>query len=271
MLFLIINQVQIKILLRIFKFRVSCCRKKTLAISKKMCYNTHIKDFDLIFLEYKLLYFWFYIVYFGGNNMKKIIRLSIFILLISLLFLTSCQAVGPVILTMNNEDASYSVSGIGNPIVVVGTLVLPESHNDVPVTKIPDGGFAGWSGVFDLVIPGTIKSVGDYAFGTCQNLTRVSIGEGTETIGDYAFANCNMLGEVYLPSTIKSIGVAAFGLCVTLQHIQFNGTMEQWNAIEKAEGWDQEAGFGFEYVVRCTDGDVVLGDESGERLPDIEN
>lgn len=201
--------------------------------------------------------------------MKKMIRLSIFLLLISLLFLTSCHAVGPVILTMNDEDTGYSVSGIGNPIVVFGTLVLPDSHNNIPVTDIPYGGFAGWSGVYDLVIPGTVENIGDYAFGTCQNLMRVTIKEGTENIGDYAFANCGVLSEIYLPSTIKSIGVAAFGLCVSLQTIVFNGTMEQWHSIEKAEGWDQEAGIIVNYAVRCIDGDIGLDVNEGT-LPDIQ-
>lgn len=202
--------------------------------------------------------------------MKKIIKLLILVLLVSLLFLTSCQAVGPVILTMNNENTGYSVSGIGDPIVVLGTLVLPNSHNNLPVINIPYGGFAGWSGVFDLVIPGTIENIGDYAFGTCQNLYRVSIEEGTEVIGDYAFANCNMLSEIYLPSTIKSIGVAAFGLCVGLEVIYYDGTVEQWNAIEKADGWDREAGFILEYTIRCIDGDIINGDTS-DRLPNIES
>ena len=56
-----------------------------------------------------------------------------------------------------------------------------------------------------------VKTLGDYAFGYCDNVTSVDFGNQLETVGDYAFASCgNLRQELILPATMQSIGVRAF-------------------------------------------------------------
>ncbi|MCX4287397.1 MAG: hypothetical protein OSJ68_08975 [Clostridia bacterium] len=50
--------------------------------------------------------------------------------------------------------------------------------------------------------------------------------------------------------------MTAFGFC-GIDDIIFNGTLEQWNAIEKNEYWDR---YMYSYNVVCTDGKL---DEDG--------
>lgn len=61
------------------------------------------------------------------------------------------------------------------------------------------------------------------------------------------------LKKITLPATITKIEYAAFYRCSALTEIVFEGTAEQWNAIQKADGWDLESG---NYTVRCTDGNI---------------
>lgn len=63
-----------------------------------------------------------------------------------------------------------------------------------------------------VILPSTIKEIGQEAFWECKNLTLVSIPEGVTTIGDYAFYACDSLKTLILPSSIKSIGDRAFDL-----------------------------------------------------------
>lgn len=68
--------------------------------------------------------------------------------------------------------------------------------------------------VTDLVIPDSVTSIGEYAFYGCSGLTSVTIGEGVTSIGDYAFASC-----------------------IGLTSVTFEGTVEEWNEIDKRQSW----------------------------------
>ena len=57
-------------------------------------------------------------------------------------------------------------------------------------------------------IPDSIKTISDYAFIDCVNLTSVTLGSGIETVGVGAFYGCTELSEVYCPDK-------AFGLALT--------------------------------------------------------
>ena len=55
-----------------------------------------------------------------------------------------------------------------------------------------------------------------------------------ERIGDGAFSSPKnaALREVYIPKTIKSIGKDVFSLCDSLEALRFEGSEEEWQAIE---------------------------------------
>ena len=53
---------------------------------------------------------------------------------------------------------------------------------------------------------------------------------------------------------MTSVGDYAFRGCTDLTSIEFDGTIEQWQAIQFGNDWDKDTG---EYVVHCTDGTVA--------------
>ena len=57
--------------------------------------------------------------------------------------------------------------------------------------------------VKDLIIPDSVKSIGNYAFYNCSGLTSVTIGNSVTGIGDFAFRGCHKLVEVYNKSTLS--------------------------------------------------------------------
>ena len=65
---------------------------------------------------------------------------------------------------------------------------------------IGEDAFANLS-VRDIVIPNSVKSIGQYAFCGCSELESLTIGAGVELIEKRAFYECNNLSEVYCLAT----------------------------------------------------------------------
>ena len=79
------------------------------------------------------------------------------------------------------------------------------------------------SGLETVVLPSSVKSIGEAAF-SASSLQDIVIPEGVESIGDYAFYGCQDLKSVTLPSSLKEIGKGAFGNCHNLQIINIAGS-----------------------------------------------
>lgn len=100
------------------------------------------------------------------------------------------------------------------------------------MSNIPEGLFRNCDLLYDIVIPGNIKEIGELAFFGCSNLSTVKIEEGVETIGAGAFSQTK-IKEVVLPSTIKKLGEMSFGRAIVL----CNFTKEQYDAsVEVGDG-----------------------------------
>ncbi|MBQ8773277.1 MAG: leucine-rich repeat domain-containing protein [Muribaculaceae bacterium] len=68
----------------------------------------------------------------------------------------------------------------------------------------------------DLVVPATVKEIGDNAFAECDGLSSIDLAN-VETIGEFAFFNCARLISVTIPSSIKKISRGAFMGCPNLK------------------------------------------------------
>lgn len=103
----------------------------------------------------------------------------------------------------------------GNMAVIMGcskeeeNLDLPEEIENRPVGKIEANTFNNMTNVKRLVVPGTCKVIGAYAFAACTNLEEVIFEEGVETIEDWAFISCNIT-KIRLPESLRSVGNNAF-------------------------------------------------------------
>ena len=62
-------------------------------------------------------------------------------------------------------------------------------------------------------IPKSVKTIGDYAFAGCTDLTFFTIPNHVTTIGNYAFIDCTRLLNISIPKSIVSIGEGAFKSC----------------------------------------------------------
>lgn len=101
-----------------------------------------------------------------------------------------------------------------------------------------------------------VKAIKEYGFYNCRFLIRVVIENGCEIIEPYAFYNCYQLNEITVSETICSIGTNTFCGCKKLKTINYSGTKEQWDAIEKGRGWLE-----YECTLNYDGGSEVLSPE----------
>lgn len=81
------------------------------------------------------------------------------------------------------------------------------------------------SGLQTVMLPSTLKHIGDYAFENCGFLTEIMIPEGVEELGAFAFVNCTSLEKAVLPESLKFLGGFAFDGCSALKSINIPTTI----------------------------------------------
>ena len=88
----------------------------------------------------------------------------------------------------------------------------------------------------------------------CQT-SSIPLDGSVTSIGERAFDCCEGITSIIIPDSVRSIGSKSFSSCTSLESITFQGTIEQWNLIEKGILWNKDVPA---TVVHCIDGDVAI-------------
>ena len=178
---------------------------------------------------------------------------------------------------ISNNDGVYYV---GNWVVgsdtsrIKSTVTLKEG-----TVGISDGAFSNCSRLKNITIPSSVKSIGDSAFygcgltsitlpngitnigretfSACHKFTSFVISEGVTYIGYAAFSNCGSLKTITIPKSVIRIDTLAFDDCDNLTDFNFEGTMDEWESIEKEPGWYYSRNSHI-VTVFCSDGFIVI-------------
>ena len=125
------------------------------------------------------------------------------------------------------------------------------------VTTIGDWAFYGCTSLTSITIPDSVTRIGFDAFQSCTSLTVVTFGNNSQltSIDMSAFAVCDSLTSITIPDSVTRIGDSAFSNCYSLTSITFEGTVAEWNAIQKDFWWNNRVPA---TEVICSDGVVKL-------------
>ena len=102
------------------------------------------------------------------------------------------------------------------------------------ISKIEDNAFAG-TGITNINIPGSVKTISYNLFGGCKKLQTVTIEEGINSIESCAFDGCSNLETINIPTTVKSIERLAFRYCYKLKTVLIDD-IASWCNISFGEG-----------------------------------
>ena len=111
---------------------------------------------------------------------------------------------------------------IENNIVTAykGVLAVPQIPQGI--IKIGDHAFKGNTLITKIVLPDSVKEIGNDAFSECSALENVSAA-GVESIGEDAFRGCISLEKVEFASPLTNVGAGAFAKCEKLEQIDLTG------------------------------------------------
>ena len=89
------------------------------------------------------------------------------------------------------------------------------------VTSIGDWAFGSCSNLTAINIPEGVTSIGEWAFDVCSNLIAINIPESSQltSIGERAFHDCSCLTAITIPASVTSIGEGVFATCTSLSSI----------------------------------------------------
>jgi len=90
----------------------------------------------------------------------------------------------------------------------IKSMIMPQT-----VTSIGEYAF-GSTSVSSVTFSKSLNSIGIYAFSVCTDLSSISLPDSLVVIGEYAFFGCsNLSGSLRIPSSLKTIRAAAFYNC----------------------------------------------------------
>ena len=75
-------------------------------------------------------------------------------------------------------------------------VVIPDSFDGLPITKIGNHALFSNNSIYSLEIPDSITEIEAQAFASCENLLSVTLGRNVKAIADYTFIQCSSLVEV---------------------------------------------------------------------------
>ena len=170
----------------------------------------------------------------------------------------------PAALTCVGSEAFFGCASLPN-------VTLPEG-----VLTVGAAAFAGCTAFTEITLPDSITTIGGSAFADCSNLVSVKLPASLTVISGGLFLNCTELaGTLVIPDGVTTIQSNPFAHCIELmtvvmpksvtrfegqiftvgvRGIEYEGTMAEWEAIEKEKGW--RGGHCYLELIVCSDGSI---------------
>ena len=115
-----------------------------------------------------------------------------------------------------NTKSPYYV--MANKYKTTVKVILPDT-----IKKIGNYAFYGCTPLKEIYIPEGVTSIGMYAVANNKNLKKLTLPNSITEIQIYAFFNNPVLEKITIPGYVSNIGNYAFGRCLKLSEVKYKG------------------------------------------------
>ena len=133
-------------------------------------------------------------------------------------------------------------------------MEVPERIEDKPVTGIGRKAFLSRKTLREIVLPGTVREIGDWAFAYCGNLEKITLPGTAVTMGRAVFLECEKLECI---SCGTAVGESEYTLLGRLTEPENDWESEK-SLPELETGWDIGTGHLLAAAVKTLDADYLL-------------
>ena len=148
-----------------------------------------------------------------------------------------------------DETGGYAITGFISGSDKPHKVEVPSEIENVEVSGIAAEAFKVSNLISEIVLPSSVKYIGQHAFFGCMYLTNVTMADSVTVIGvgafesssalksitlsknvtviaDYTFRNCSALESITLHDGITDIGESAFFACTSLKEVTVPATVK---------------------------------------------
>lgn len=96
-----------------------------------------------------------------------------------------------------------------------------------PVVAIAPRAFEGCAALRRVILPESLRQIGEMAFSGCSHLRLLTIPGGVQRVGTLAFAKCSQLERVRIEPGVVQLGPSCFSKCVALKRVEMPASVTQ--------------------------------------------
>ena len=117
----------------------------------------------------------------------------------------------------DNGDGTLTVAKCTDP--TADDLDIQFEAGACPVTAIAARAFEGCTALRRVILPPSLRQIGEMAFLGCMHLQRIVIPGSVVRVGTLAFAKCSQLERVRIEPGVQALGPSCFSKCTALARV----------------------------------------------------
>lgn len=135
-----------------------------------------------------------------------------------------CEALSKIIIPKTVIKIGYSAFKNCDKLISAGPIGGGYNYEFGWTEIIPENAFYDCDSLTRVIIPDSIKRIGDSAFWSCNGIGNINIPDSVTNISSFAFKDCDNLSKISIPN-MSYIGLGAFENCDNLTDAVINGTI----------------------------------------------